>query len=64
MIQRSDLEGKFREIQGTVDQTKQTAQDIGAMVAIGAVVLLVVVYLLGRRRGKKGSAQVEIYRLG
>ena len=64
MIQRSDLESKFREIQGTVDQTKETARDVGAMVAVGAVVLLVVVYFLGRRRGRKGSAQVEIYRLG
>lgn len=64
MIQRSDLEAKFREIQGTVDETRQTAQQVGAAVAIGAVVLLVLVYFLGRRRGQKGSAQVEIYRLG
>jgi hypothetical protein len=28
------------------------------------VVVLLLVYLMGRRKGRRGSAQVEVYRLG
>ncbi len=62
-IQRKDLEDKFRQIQSAVDETKSTAKSAGIGLAIGAVLLVLLVYLLGRRKGKKGGAQLEIYRL-
>lgn len=62
-IQRKDLEDKFRQIQSAVDETKSTAKNAGVGLAIGAVLLVLLVYLLGRRKGKKGGAQLEIYRL-
>jgi len=63
-VQRSDLEDKLREIQGVVDDTAEGARNIGVAAALGVVALLFLVYLLGRRKGRRGSAQVEVYRLG
>lgn len=63
-VQRSDLEDKLREIQGVVDDTAEGARNIGVAAAIGVVTLLVLVYVMGRRKGRRGSAQVEVYRLG
>ncbi len=63
-VQRSDLEDKLREIQGVVDETAEGARNIGVGAAVGVVVVLLLVYLMGRRKGRRGSAQVEVYRLG
>ncbi|CAA9212579.1 MAG: hypothetical protein AVDCRST_MAG50-101 [uncultured Acidimicrobiales bacterium] len=63
-IKRSDIESKLREIQGEVDTAASSAKPIGmAVVAAGAVALLVVAYLLGSRKGKKKSTVVEIRRV-
>ena len=63
-VQRDDLEAKLREIQEVIDETAEGAKNVGVAAAIGVAVLLLVVYLMGRRKGKKGSARVEVYRLG
>ncbi len=63
-VERSDLEDKLREIQGVIDETAEGARNVGVAAAIGVVVLLLIVYLMGRRKGRKGSALVEVYRLG
>lgn len=62
-IERNDLEDKFRQIQNAVDETTSTAKNAGIGLAIGGVLIVLLVYLLGRRKGKKGGAQLEIYRL-
>jgi len=62
-VQRSDLEAKLREIQDAVSETSQGAKNPGVLAAIAAVGLLVVAYLMGRRKGKKGAARVEVYRV-
>lgn len=62
-VERADLEAKLREIQGVIDETAHGAKNTAVLAAVGVVALLVVVYLLGRRKGKKGSARVEVYRL-
>ncbi len=62
-IERSDLEAKFRQIQTAVDETTATAKNAGTGLAIGGVLLVLLVYLLGRRKGQKGGARLEIYRL-
>lgn len=63
-IQRSDLESKLREIESAVDQTKDAAKNTGVAIGIGVVVLLILMYLFGKKKGKKGSARVEVFRLG
>jgi LPXTG-motif cell wall-anchored protein len=63
-VDRSDLEAKLREIQEVVEETGEQAKNTGVIVAVGVVVLLVLFYVMGRRKGRKGSARVEVYRLG
>ena len=62
-INRNDLESKFRQVQSAVDDSTSTVKQAGVGAALAAVALLVLVFLLGRRKGKKGGAQLEIYRL-
>lgn len=62
-ITRDDLEAKFRELTGDVDEkaeeAKSTAISVGAVVA--AVVVLGV-FLYGKRRGRRGTTVVEVRR--
>jgi hypothetical protein len=63
-ITRDDLEGKFRELRGEVDSTADSAKQYAVMAgAIAAVAVLGVVYLMGRRRGRKTTTVVEVKRL-
>jgi hypothetical protein len=63
-VTRDDLEGKFRELRGEVDSTAESAKQYAVMAAaVGAVVVLGVVYLMGRRRGRKTTTVVEVKRL-
>lgn len=62
-ITRDDLESKFRQLTGDVDdkaeEAKTTAITIGAVVAV-AVVLGV--FLFGRSRGQKKTTVLEVRR--
>jgi divalent metal cation (Fe/Co/Zn/Cd) transporter len=63
-IERADLEAKLREIEEIVDETREQAKSTGTAIAVGAVIVVILVFLLGRKRGKKaGGARVEVYRL-
>ena len=62
-ISREDLEQKFRALQeglqGKVEDRKQSLMTVGAGVGL---VLLIIMYLLGRRSGRKKTTLVEIRR--
>lgn len=63
-IRRSDLEAKMRELQGEVDETRQSATS--TLLTVGAVVVVAVVavaFLWGRRKGKKRTTVVEVRRI-
>ena len=63
-ITRADLEGKLRQLQGGVSETRDsmlaTAVTVGAVVAVGVVA---VAFLFGRRRGRKRTTVVEVRRI-
>lgn len=63
-ISPSDIEAKFQELQGDVneqaEEAKATAATIGAVVA---VVVVVGIFLFGKRRGKKKNTFIEVRRL-
>jgi hypothetical protein len=63
-ITRGDLEAKLREVTGEATETVEAArpQLIGGAVA-GLLLVVIVSYLFGRRRGRKRSAIVEIRRV-
>lgn len=63
-VSRADIEAKFREVQGELTAGAEKAKGgLAVAGAVGAVVLLLVVFLMGRRAGKKKSTIVEIRRL-
>ncbi|MEO5841518.1 MAG: hypothetical protein ABIQ73_18640 [Acidimicrobiales bacterium] len=63
-ITRDDLEAKFRELKGGVDQRTKAAKDTAMPFAIaGGVILLLLVYIIGKRVGKTKSTVVEIRRI-
>jgi hypothetical protein len=63
-ITRDDIEAKFRELQGEAevigDEARSYAILVGAAVVGG---LLVVAFVLGRRRGNRKRTVVEIRRV-
>jgi hypothetical protein len=62
-ITRDDIQAKFRELRGEVDtraeSAKATLAPVLVAVAAGVVVLA---FMMGRRRGRKRTAVVEIRR--
>lgn len=62
-ITRDDLEAKFRAaqegLQGKLDDKKS---NLTAALAVGGVIVVLAVYLLGRRSGRKKSTFVELRR--
>jgi uncharacterized protein (TIGR03382 family) len=63
-IERDDLEAKLRELQGGVNETKESATStlitVGAVLAVG---VLAVAFLLGRRKGRRRTTVVEVRRI-
>ncbi len=62
-IRPSDLEAKFRELQGSVEeQVEPVRQRSREVVIAGAAVVVLLVFLVGRRSGRRRSAIVEVRR--
>ncbi|HEX3425314.1 MAG TPA: hypothetical protein VHT30_04225 [Acidimicrobiales bacterium] len=63
-VTKADIEAKLREIKGDVDKDVQQAKPVAQIAAIGGVILLILLaYFLGRRKGKKKTTVVEIRRV-
>ena len=63
-ITRDDIESKLRELQGEVDENLESAKSIAVPAAIGVGILLVLIaYMLGRRKGRKRQLVLEIKRV-
>ena len=63
-ITRDDIVGKLRDIQGDVGVVEQDARSFATTaVVVGVGVVVVVAFLLGRRRGRRRSTFVEIRRV-
>ena len=63
-VTRDDLEAKLREIQGGARDQAESAK--GTLVTAGGVIallLMFIVFVLGRRAGKQRSTIVEIRRV-
>jgi hypothetical protein len=60
-ISRDDLENKLREMSGGVEETVEKARPTLISSAVAGVLLVALIsYLLGRRRGRARSAVIEI----
>ena len=63
-ITPTDIEAKFRQVQGQFDVVAaDSKRKLAALGGVGAVLLALVIYFMGRRSGKRGSTVLEIRRL-
>lgn len=63
-ITPADIEAKFRDIQGQVDVVAEDGKKKMALAGgVIGVILLLIIYIMGRRAGKKQSSVLEIRRL-
>lgn len=63
-ISREDIEAKFVELQTNIDHAASSAKDVGKKVGIAAfVLLLILAFVIGRRRGAADRTVVEIRRV-
>lgn len=63
-IERSDIEAKLSLLQGEVDTAGEAVKGPAMIVAgVAAVVVLGMVFLFGKRRGRRQTTTVEIRRV-
>ena len=63
-ITRADLEAKLSEIDAELSDTGEAIKPTATAIGIGAVVvILIIAFLLGRRKGQQRSTIVEVRRL-
>ena len=63
-ITPADIEAKFRDIQDQMDVVAEDSKKKLAVAGVAvSVVLLLIVYVLGRKAGKRTSSVLEIRRL-
>lgn len=63
-VTKADIENKFRELQGGVDEVADQA--VSYVLVAGAAIIagvVVIAFVFGRRRGRKKSTIVEVRRL-
>jgi len=63
-VTRGDIEAKLAEIRGVTDDTTEVAGEAAKTgLVVAGVAVVVVAFLLGRRRGRKKSTIVEVRRI-
>lgn len=63
-ITRGDIEAKLSEIQTELDRETEQAKGVGLVVGAAVVVgVVMAAYLIGRRKGRRRQAVVEVFRV-
>jgi LPXTG-motif cell wall-anchored protein len=63
-VTRADIEAKLAEIRGVTEETTEVAGEAAKTgLIIAGVGIVVIAFLLGRRRGRKKSTIVEVRRI-
>lgn len=63
-ISRDDVSAKFSELKTEVDSAADSASGVATKGAIvGGILLLLLIFILGRRRGRAGRTVVEVRRI-
>ena len=63
MIDREAIEAKARQLEEAIAETQESLKSKAMIAAIAAGAIVIAAYLLGRRRGKRGGARIEIHKL-
>ena len=63
-IEMGDIRGKLEELRGDIEDTTDSVRPYLTYAAVaGAIAVVAVAFLVGRRRGRRKSTWVEIRRL-
>jgi hypothetical protein len=62
-ISREDIEAKANEIVAAIDETKESAKSTAVAAGVVVAVLIVIAFIMGRRRGGRNKTMVEVYRV-
>jgi hypothetical protein len=62
-ITRQDIEAKANEIVSAVNQTKESARDTAVAAGVVVAILILLAFVLGRRRGSRNKTLIEVYRV-
>ena len=63
-VTRADIEAKLAEIRGVADDTAEVAEGAAKTgLVVAGVAVVVIAFLLGRRRGHKKNTIVEVRRI-
>jgi hypothetical protein len=63
-VTRADIEHKLAEIRGIADDSTEVAEDAAKTgLIVAGVAVVVIAFVLGKRRGRKKSTIVEIRRI-
>lgn len=62
-ISREDIEAKANEIVSAVNQTKESAKNTAVLAGVVVAGLVLVAFVVGRRRGSRNKTMVEVYRV-
>ena len=63
MIDREAIEAKARELEDALGQTQESLKSAAMMAAVGVGAIVAIAYWMGRRKGKKSGARIEIHKL-
>jgi hypothetical protein len=62
-VTRDDIEAKAQELFGAVEETGQSVKDKAVLVALAVAAVVLLAFIVGRRRGSRGKTVVEVYRV-
>ena len=63
-VTRADIEAKLAEIRGVTDDTTEVAEEAAKTgLIVAGVGVVIIAFLLGRRRGRKKTTIVEVRRI-
>lgn len=62
MASIEDVRAKAEQIDAALNSSKETAKKGATMAGVGLFALIVLVFFLGRKRGKSKNTVVEVYR--
>lgn len=62
-ISRNDIEAKAQELFGAVEETRESAKDMAVLGAAAVALVVLVAFVVGRRRGRRNKTVVEVYKV-
>ncbi len=63
MVEISDIRAKASQLETAIRDTGEAAKNTAIWLAAGVAALVVISFVLGRRRGKGRGAEVRVYKV-